>query len=42
LFLAPDEIDTNNLLSGISNLYNFRSWWNAILAVPVENFEGRT
>lgn len=28
-------------MSGIVNIYNFRSWWNAILAVPASSFESR-
>ena len=28
-------------MSGIVNVYNFRSWWNAILAVPKDCFEIR-
>jgi len=34
LFKAPDELDAWSLMAGIVNVYNFRSWWNAILAVP--------
>lgn len=41
LFKAPDEVDTNSLMNGIVNVYNFRSWWNAILAVPIDRFEKR-
>ena len=28
-------------MHGISNVYSFRSWWNAILATPLENFVDR-
>lgn len=28
-------------MAGIVNVYNFRSWWNAILAVPSDCFELR-
>jgi len=28
-------------MAGIVNVYNFRSWWNAILAVPQDCFEIR-
>jgi hypothetical protein len=38
-FVAPDELDCQSLLAGITNVYNFRSWWNAILAVPLDRFE---
>lgn len=41
LFKAPDEVDAQSLMAGIVNVYNFRSWWNAILAVPQDCFEVR-
>lgn len=41
LFKAPDEVDPDSLMAGIVNVYNFRSWWNAILAVPSTCFESR-
>jgi hypothetical protein len=28
-------------MAGIVNVFNFRSWWNAILAVPSNCFEAR-
>jgi pre-mRNA-splicing factor SYF1 len=34
-------VDPQSLMAGIVNVYNFRSWWNAILAVPLERFEKR-
>ena len=40
-FKAPDQVDPNSLMAGIVNVYNFRSWWNAILAVPINSFESR-
>ena len=40
-FKAPDEVDANSLMAGVVNVYNFRSWWNAILAVPKSCFETR-
>jgi len=40
-FVAPDELDCQSLLAGITNVYNFRSWWNAILALPLDHFEQR-
>lgn len=40
-FKAPDQVDPDSLMAGIVNVYNFRSWWNAILAVPSSSFESR-
>jgi len=40
-FKAPDQVDPDSLMAGIVNVYNFRSWWNAILAVPINCFEAR-
>ena len=40
-FKAPDEVDSGSLMAGIVNVYNFRSWWNAISAVPSNCFEVR-
>lgn len=34
-------MDPDSLMAGIVNVYNFRSWWNAILAVPKGSFESR-
>ena len=41
LFRAPDDLDPSALLSGVLNVYNFRSWWNAVSAVPIDCFEVR-
>jgi hypothetical protein len=39
LFKAPDEDPAGEDASGmgILNVYNLRSWWNAILSEPAEN-----
>lgn len=34
-------MNPDSLMSGIVNVYNFRSWLNAILAVPKGSFESR-
>ena len=41
VFKAPDQVDPDSMMAGIVNVYNFRSWWNAILAVPIDRFEKR-
>ena len=41
LFKAPDELDESDIMSGVQNAYNFRGWWNAILAIPVDRYEQR-
>ena len=28
-------------MSGVANAYHFRSWWNAILAIPIDRYEQR-
>lgn len=28
-------------MSGVQTAYNFRGWWNAILAIPVDRYEQR-
>ena len=41
LFKAPDELDANDISSGVTSAYNFRGWWNAILAIPIDRYEQR-
>jgi hypothetical protein len=41
LFKAPDELEADDIMSGVQNAYTFRGWWNAILAIPVDRYETR-
>ena len=45
MYQAPDTVTPiaaqSDDAAGVLNVYNLRSWWNAILAEPLENFEKR-
>jgi hypothetical protein len=40
-FRASDDVDAQQLINSIIKLDNPDSWWNVILAVPIECFEVR-